>query len=678
MLTVSFLRSKRLRATAFAMAFCAAALASVAQTTVAQADKAGTANGVADFNSISLSNRALMARWLVSGGHVSGDRVQMKSFDQQLQLPSDLFVIVLKNGAMLRSSAMRVVDGPRIEVLRAVPEASRVANRHAGKAIVVRFEGKEAGISVEWQAILRDDSTYFRVELSISAAGRDVPIAEVRLFDGHIAGASVAGAVKGSPVIAGNFFLGFEDPLAICTAGSDIRCSLERALPLKQGQSVGYSFVFGTSQPGQMRRSFLEYVESERARPYAAFLHYNSWYDIGFHNPYDASAVDDVIRSFGTELVSKRGVKLDSFLLDDGWDDPHSLWRMNSGFPQGIKPLTKLAQQYGAGVGIWLSPWGGYNEAKTIRLDYGKSQGFEANNGGFALSGPKYFGRFHEVTREFINNGVNQFKIDGTGNANSVVAGSQFDSDFAAAICLMQEWRQWSPEIYVNLTTGTYPSPFWLRYADSIWRGGEDHGFAGVGSWRERWITFRDAETWRGVVQAGPLFPLNSVMLHGIIYARQAEHLETDPGRSFGNEVQSFFGSGTQVQELYISHQLMSDDNWDLLAEAAKWSRRNADVLRDTHWVGGDPGRLEVYGWASWSPRAAILTLRNPSDQPQSIALDAGAIFELPDKAARKYCGRSPWGGGKDRPAVTMAAGESHSFALKPFEIFTLELAPCQ
>jgi hypothetical protein len=338
-----------------------------------------------------------------------------------------------------------------------------------------------------------------------------------------------------------------------------------------------------------------------------------------------------------------------------------------------------LARQFGAGVGIWLSPWGGYNEAKALRLDYGKSQGFEANSGGFALSGAKYYARFRDVTREFIEkDGANQFKIDGTGNADSVVSGSQFDSDFAAAISLMQEWRRWKPGIYVNLTTGTYPSPFWLRYADSIWRGGEDHGFTGVGSWRERWITFRDAETWRGVVQAGPLFPLNSVMLHGVIYARQAEHLETDPEQDFGNEVHSFFGSGTQVQELYISHKLMSDGNWDLLAEAAKWSRRNADVLRDTHWVGGDPGKLQVYGWASWSSRMGILTLRNPSDQPQSIRLDAGAIFELPDKAAHKYCGRSPWRDDKDRLAVSISAGEPYSFALRPFEVLTLELTPCR
>jgi hypothetical protein len=101
-------------------------------------------------------------------------------------------------------------------------------------------------------------------------------------------------------------------------------------------------------------------------------------------------------------------------------------------------------------------------------------------------------------------------------------------------------------------------------------------------------------------------------MLHGIVYAQKAPHLETDPGHDFSSEVHSYFGSGTQLQELYITPSLLSSADWDVLAEAAKWSRRNAGVLIDTHWVGGDPRWLEVYGWAAWTPERGVLTLRNP------------------------------------------------------------------
>ena len=100
---------------------------------------------------------------------------------------------------------------------------------------------------------------------------------------------------------------------------------MHRELALRAGQTVTYSSVIGVSPPGQMRRGFLNYIERERARPYSPFLTYNSWYDIGFNNSYDEAAALDVIHSFGEELVEKRNVKVDLFLFDDGWDDPHTL-----------------------------------------------------------------------------------------------------------------------------------------------------------------------------------------------------------------------------------------------------------------------------------------------------------------------------------------------------------------
>ena len=42
---------------------------------------------------------------------------------------------------------------------------------------------------------------------------------------------------------------------------------------------------------------------------------------------------------------------------------------------------------------------------------------------------------------------------------------------------------------------------------------------------------------------------------------------------------------------------------------------RECAVLKDTHWVGGDPRWLQVYGWASWSQEKSILVLRNPIGQ---------------------------------------------------------------
>ncbi len=298
---------------------------------------------------------------------------------------------------------------------------------------------------------------------------------------------------------------------------------------------------------------------------------------------------------------------------------------------------------------------------------------------GFALSGPKYYAAFRDACVRFVREyGVNQFKFDGTGNADRVVPGSSFDSDFAAAIHLIGELRRLKPDLYINLTTGTYPSPFWLRYADSIWRGGEDHDFLGVGPKREQWITYRDADTYEHVVLAGPLFPVSSLMLHGIIYARYAKNLDTDPQNDFANEVHDYFGNGTQLQEMYVTPSLLTQANWDTLAEAAAWSRANADVLVDTHWVGGDPAMLEIYGWASWKPGKAVLVLRNPAEKPQDITVDVAQAFELPTNAARAYNMHSPWKEDRQQASVRVKAGEPHTFSLKPFEVLVFDGAPVQ
>ena len=132
---------------------------------------------------------------------------------------------------------------------------------------------------------------------------------------------------------------------------------------------------------------------------------------------------------------------------------------------------------------------------------------------------------------------------------------------------------------------------------------------------------------------------------------------------------------------MYITPSLLTQQNWDDLAEAAKWSRANADVLKDTHWVGGDPAWLEVYGWASWTPRKGILVLRNPSDHEQTIRLRLQDAFELPTDAAKVYSARSPW---KDdaksagNPAIVLQAEEAHEFHLAAFQVLTLDILPAQ
>jgi hypothetical protein len=275
-------------------------------------------------------------------------------------------------------------------------------------------------------------------------------------------------------------------------------------------------------------------------------------------------------------------------------------------FSQRLRAIRAAAAQYGAAPGIWLSPWGGYGQPHEDRIKFGREQGFEIRDGNFSLAGPKYYDRFRSLCVNVVTNyGINQFKFDGIGeNTGTGGAGQR---DFDAMLKLIGELRSLKPDLYINQTTGTWPSPFWLLYADSIWRGGEDHSFVnGTAPERERWISYKDNDVHDEVVSRSDLYPLNSLMLHGIIYAQKAHGLNYDTNNIFKSEVRAMFGNGTQLQEMYITPALLTPENWDTLAEAAKWSRANADTLVDTHWVGGAPDDHQVYGWAPGRPRRAF------------------------------------------------------------------------
>ncbi len=663
-------RSVKAKACAFAFLFLAYG------TTVAAA-ASNAASSSASGGNFELTSPRLTARF--TGDHGSLRVVSVSNAaDARRLAPGEAFSLALRDGRVLAASAMKLANPPVEASVAPRPDASSAAERVEGRSVCADLSSEADSLSVHWCAILRDGANYLRQEVTLKATTHPVDIAEVRLFDFNAPGAQVVGKVSGSPIVAGNFFFGFEFPLSTSTVTEGHAMAfLTRILPLEAGNSITYSSVIGVAAPGQMRREFLAYVEQERAHPYRTFLHYNSWYDIGYGNRFDEADALDRVNAFGEELVQKRGVKLDSFLFDDGWDDTQTLWHFNSGLPNGFTKIHEAAEKNGFGIGVWLSPWGGYSKAKEQRIAAGEKAGYETVKGGFALSAPKYYELFESTCLEMIAKyGVNQFKFDGTGNASTVFPGSLFDSDFSAVVHLIGRLRQQEPNIFINLTTGTLPSPFWLRYADSIWRGGEDHSFDGVGSWRQKWITYRDEQTYRNIVLGGPLYPLNSLMLHGIIYAKQARNLGSDPNNDFADEVHDYFGSGTQLQEMYITPSLLTTKNWDDLAESAKWSRTNADVLKDTHWIGGDPGKLEPYGWASWTPGKGIIVLRNPSDHAQNFTLEIGKAFELPAHSASSYRAHSPWAADKAQPAITLHAGQPRSISLEPFQVITLDCEP--
>lgn len=191
---------------------------------------------------------------------------------------------------------------------------------------------------------------------------------------------------------------------------------------------------------------------------------------------------------------------------------------------------------------------------------------------------------------------------------------------------------------------------------------------------RQKWMTFRDSRIFNNNEAVSPLFPINSLMTHGIIYTQKARGLDTAEGTDLDDEIWSAFGSGTQMQEIYMTPQLLTPDQWDTLAKAAIWARENNETLVDTHWVGGSPMELQVYGWAAWSRAKGLLTVRNPSAEIRTWSFEPGAVFELPAEAPRNYSVSSP--NGKRLPFSVLRPGEIVQLVLQPFEVIVMEALP--
>lgn len=634
----------------------------------AAAQDAGMARCAADGSIATLSNAALAVSFDIADGHIRPASLKNRLNGVDSQLHGELFELKLRNGAILRASDFHIEAPVHCAVVPGSPKSARESARNAMQAIEGTLAQNGGGLTIVWRASMSANGAYLRESFLLTTA-RNIDIAGVSLISLHLPGALIAGTADGTPIVSGDAFFAFEHPMArALVINREATSTLKRELPLQAGIPITYSAVIGVAAPGQLRRSFAAYLEAERAHPFRTFLHYNSWYDIGYFSRYTEADALGAIERVGKELVVDRHVIVDSFLFDDGWDDPQRLWEFNDGFPQGFSRIRAAAEKFGAEPGVWLSPWGGYGPARQARLAAAKAAGYEVDTQGLALSGPKYYARFHAAAVGLLQTyGINQFKLDGTGSPDKVTPGSAFDSDFAAAMALIQDLRVVRPNLFINLTTGTWPSPFWLMTVDSIWRGGEDHEFAGWGTDRQRWITYRDSDTYGGIVRQSPFYPLNALMLHGIIFARHARGLNSDPNGDLPDEVWSYFASGTGLQELYVSPDLLSAQDWDLIARAARWARMRGPVLKDSHWQGGDPARDQVYGWAAWSPERSVIALRNPSSRPQSYALDLGAALELPAGASHRFSATGVYG---RAPPEVLDANQVLHLRLAPHSIF--------
>jgi len=438
-----------------------------------------------------------------------------------------------------------------------------------------------------------------------------------------------------------------------------------------------------------LRRHFNTYLDTVKVASNNRNLHYATWYDMRRTPCIDSSPLGYPACSAARSLNEKnvlerlqtihrelglRGTKLDGFMLSDGWDDAKSMWQVDpKNFPQGFQRVTQAVEERSVSLGVWLSPWGGFGEGGKRRLVFGRSLGLEAYNKSpstLRLSGPKYYTWFRNMTRELaFKTRARMFKFDGIGTGLGASGAGRFARDIDQLMQLVEELRAdteslGSRPLQALVTTGSWPSPFWLLTADAVGRDGPDLGRKGAGSPRQQWITFRDAMMFETVVKQGPFFPLAGVSTGGIVWSRAEEpgaYLNSYELEDFTSEVRSYFLMGTSMEELQIQPDLLTSAHWDVLSEAANISQQYVQVLRDSHWIGGDPSKGEAYGYASYAcpPCSGLVSWRNPQAAKQNVSFTLRRALALPKAwlhgSASVLWGLRPLWPGKEKLRLPMA-----------------------
>ena len=507
---------------------------------------------------------------------------------------------------------------------------------------------------------------------------------------------------------------GFGQPVAFLLGPGGVFCGLEYpasenslsrrpdGIPeLACGQEIGAKIaaswlesawvVVALTPDSFVKQWFWKYLDRLRAAPIKPYFLYNSWYDL--RNPNYKKGPDRILdeknllnaaRILHQKLVKERGVSLDAFVLDDGWDTYASDWVLSpQQFPRGLAPITAALSSMGTRLGMWIGPIGGYFD-RDVRVNWMREHGYETVGGEMCVAGERYKALLKKRIVDFIRrDGAGYFKWDGIQFSCSEPGHGHLPDVYSrravmeAVADLCRTARAEGRDMFLNITSGTWLSPWWVKYADTIWMQGQDYGFADVPSIsrRDQSTTYRDSVLFDDLRKHDFWFPVSSLMTHGVIKARVSPFTDPkEPQDKFVDEVVLYAARGIAMWELYISPDLLSDAEWDTEAAAIRWLKANFEILKTVEMIGGDPRRHEPYGYVHYRGRRGIVALRNPVIEPQTLRIEFAPAAGLEPGAANLVLEKI-YPSGWIAPRL-FKSGEYSDIPLQGFETAVYEVYP--
>ncbi|MEK6756408.1 MAG: alpha-galactosidase, partial [Bacteroidota bacterium] len=375
---------------------------------------------------------------------------------------------------------------------------------------------------------------------------------------------------------------------------------------------------------------FFQYVDEIRVAPLRPYSLYNTWYDL--RSPeYPNWSADNVMSEktamkmvdlLRRNMIEKHNIKLDAFVLDDGWDVYKSDWVLRiEEWPNGLKPLADELKKTNTSLGVWFGPTGGYS-FRSQRIGWMKDHGYEVVASMLCVAGKNYSALLKRRVTNFVqNDGVGYYKWDGIQfSCSEPDHGHPMDVYSRRAVLqtvaeMCRTVREKNPNIFLNITSGTWMSPWWVKHANTIWMQGADYGFADVLSisMRDGAITYRDFVLYEDWKIKGLWFPIANLMTHGIIKGKhESVGTASEPLDKFTDDVLLYFARGVSMYELYISPDILSEGEWSSISRSMAWARDRFPILMNTELVGGNPMKGEPYGYTHFKGKKGIIAARNP------------------------------------------------------------------
>jgi hypothetical protein len=537
-------------------------------------------------------------------------------------------------------------------------------NPDNSKELVFTFKGMDISLEIQLIYKLEMDAFYVKRQMSVrdpKSRGhflrwlwprRSVVYGNVSILKPGGFGGPAALTINNAGAFFGLEYPASENALKpVCKEKTALHTGQEMGLKISDTRIKSEWTVTGLTPDTHVKLWFNRYLESVRAAPLKPYLLYNTWYDV--RSPEYTKRPEDVmneanlmriINDFKREMVEKRGLKLDAFVLDDGWDIYKSDWVLRKKeFPNGLDPIRKALNDMGTDLGIWFGPIGGYSY-RQWRVDWMKQNSYEVIGDQLCIAGTNYHHLFKKRTVDFVrNDGVAYYKWDGIQFSCSEpdhghpIGIYSRRAVMESVVDLCRAVRSENPGIFLNITSGTWLSPWWMKYANMIWMQGRDYGYADVPSIskRDAAITYRDVVLYENYGVNDFWFPISNLMTHGIIKGHlQKLGGEAEPLDKFTDNAILYFARGVTMWELYISPNLLTDEEWNAIAKSIGWAKHRFEILKSTEMVGGDPGNKEAYGYVHFFKDRGILAVRNPFIQPRVLEIKLDPAYGLCAKAS--------------------------------------------